>query len=105
MPAGPAATWAGPYSQFDHQITQFTNYIKPGHKRIGALLVPRFFGIALAKDQDYTVGNPPPHTSIIIFFNYSISSPFTRLLLPFTRLLLLFFFGKHQFAVFHVVSW
>lgn len=67
MPAGPAATWAGPYSQFDHQITQFTNYIKPGHKRIGALLVPRFFGIALAKDQDYTVGNPPPHTSIIIF--------------------------------------
>lgn len=82
MPAGPAATWAGSYSQFDHQITQFTNYIKPGYKRIGALLVPRFFGIALAKDQDYTVGNPPPHTSIflsIILFHHCLLVTITLL--------------------------
>jgi len=26
---------------------RFTNYIKPGYKRIGALLVPWFFGIAV----------------------------------------------------------
>lgn len=96
MPAGPAATWAGSYSQFYHQIMQFTNDIKPGNKRIGALLVPRFFGIALAKDQDYTVGNSPQHTSIFFQLFYFITVYSS---------LLLFSFGKHQFAVFHVVSW